>query len=282
MLADAGFPKHPPMDSPIQSTKNPMIRRIRAAAQGEVSGLMVAEGRRLVREALSARHPIVEVAWSPKLQATEGGDAILAELNAGASRGGYEMHECSDKVLARLSLLSSHQGISVVLRRPVYTFADLLGDGQAAPLVVVAAGVRDPGNLGALMRSSEAAGATGMLVVDGSADPYRDKALRGSSGSVFRLPILAGLGVDTCVERLRSAGLRILVAADVADARPCWDVDLGLPSALVVGAEGTGVPSGFTDAADERIAVPLAASVESLNVAVAAGVLLFEARRQRR
>lgn len=259
-----------------------MIRRIRAAAQGEVSGLMVAEGRRLVREALSARHPIVEVAWSPKLQATEAGEAILAELNAGASDGEYEMHECSDKVLARLSLLSSHQGVSVVLRRPACTFADLLGDGHTAPLVVVAAGVRDPGNLGALMRSSEAAGATGMLVVDGSADPYRDKALRGSAGSVFRLPILAGLEVEACVESLRTAGLRILVAEDVTDARPCWDVDLSLPSALVLGAEGSGVPNGFAEAADERIAVPLVESVESLNVAVAAGVLLFEARRQRR
>lgn len=270
------------MDSPIQSTKNPLIRRVRAAAQGEAPGLMVAEGRRLVREALAAAQPIVEAAWSPKLRTAGDGEAIFEELSEGFQRGDFQLHECSDKVLARLSLLSTHQGVSLVLRRPEYSFAELLGVGETAALLVVAAGVRDPGNLGALVRSAEAAGATGMLVVEGSADPFRDKALRGSSGSVFRLPVLAGLDADSCIEKLRAAGLRILVAEDAEAARPCWDVDFKVPVALVVGAEGSGVPEPFVATADERVVVPLAESVESLNVAVAAGVLLFEARRQRR
>ncbi|MEE2886753.1 MAG: RNA methyltransferase [Planctomycetota bacterium] len=268
------------MDSPIQSTKNPLIRRFRAAAQGEAPGLMVAEGRRLVLEALGAGRPVVEAAWSPRLLTAGNGQAILDAITAGGRD--YEVHECSDKVLGRLSLLSTHQGISLVLRRPQHGFADLLGDGQTTPLLVVASGVRDPGNLGALVRSAEAAGATGMLVVEGSADPYRDKALRGSAGSVFRLPVLAGLDESACIESLQGAGLRILVAADLQDARHCWDVDLTQPTALVVGAEGSGIPQVLVDASHDRVVVPLVESVESLNVAVAAGVLLFEARRQRR
>lgn len=266
------------MDPQIQSTKNPLIRRFRAAASGDAPDLMLAEGRRLAQEALQAGCEVVEAAWSPRLQSVEGGQQVLDSL----ARLGCQVHECTDKVLDRVSQLATHQGISLVLRRPAHQLPDLLGDGQVAPLVVVVDGVRDPGNLGALVRSAEAAGATGMLVVVGSADPFRDKALRGSAGSVFRLPVLPGMEAAACVESLRSAGVRILVAADVEGAVPCWDVDLSRPTALVVGAEGCGVSEAFLASSDERVVVSHADTVESLNVAVAAGVLLFEARRQRR
>jgi len=266
------------MDPEIQSIKNPLVRRFRAAALGDAPGLMLAEGRRLAQEALGAGCTVVEAAWSPRLLSAQDGQQVLDSL----ADLGCQVHACTDKVLDRVSQLSTHQGISLVLRRPAHQLSDLLGAGRVAPLLVVVDGVRDPGNLGALVRSAEAAGATGMLVVAGSADPFRDKALRGSAGSVFRLPVLAGMEASACVESLRSAGVGVLVAADVDSAVPCWDVDLSGPTALVVGAEGCGVSDAFLASSDARVVVPHADAVESLNVAVAAGVLLFEARRQRR
>ena len=193
------------------------------------------------------------------------------------------VHEVSDRVLGRLSSVQTHQGVSAIVRRTEWSPDDLFGSGRAdatAPLVVVAAGVRDPGNLGALVRSAEAAEATGLLVIEGSADPYRDKALRGSAGSAFRLPCLT-LDVNAAVDLLTGRGVQILVAVR-AGAISCWDVDWTRPSAVVLGAEGHGIPARLADAGTGSVAIPLADPVESLNVAVAAGVLLFEARRQRR
>ena len=264
---------------PIQSTKNPLVRRFRdaAAAAGADRSWTVAEGSRLVGEALDSGQVIVEAAWSPRLLTRPGGLALRSRLDERAEL----VSACTDKVLQRLSQLETHQGVSVILRRPSWTTADLLGRGGVAPLVVVAAGIQDPGNLGALLRSAEAASATGLLALDGSADPFRSKALRGSAGSAFRLPCHWGATACEAVEFLRAHRLRILVAAGSGDTS-CWETDLRLPTALVFGAEGSGLPPILAAAADGRVSIPLMDPVESLNVAVAAGVLLFEARRQRR
>jgi TrmH family RNA methyltransferase len=146
--------------------------------------------------------------------------------------------------------------------------------------VVVAAGVGDPGNLGSILRAAEAAGATGCITLPGGADPFRDKAVRGSMGSIFRLPVLAGLDAVAVVDFARRNGLQV-VAADGGAATAYTAADLRPPTLLVLGAEAAGVPEELRSAADLRVRIPLRSPVESLNVAVAAGVLLFEARRQR-
>ena len=183
--------------------------------------------------------------------------------------------------MERLSGLQTHQGVSVILRRPRWEFTDLLGLDGTVPLLLVAAGVSDPGNLGALVRAAQALGATGLIALQGSADPFRDKALRGSSGAVFGLPCMGGCDLGTTCGDMRAQGLQILYAQG-GEGADCWDTDLARPTALVLGAEGSGVPQEIIDEADGAVSVPMAAGVESLNVAVAAGVLLFEARRQRR
>ena len=263
------------MATPIESTKNPLIRRFRQAARGEDATLMVAEGQRLVDAALEAGLRVVEAVYGPKLLGRPGGEEQVAKLREVSG----SIRECSDKVIQRLSHLDTHQGVSVILRRPVWEFTDLLGAGPA--LLVVAAGIQDPGNLGALVRAAEAAGASGLLVLAGSADPYRDKALRGSAGSVFRLPCLSGVDTKLALQQIRGHGLQLLVAESSSDST-CWDTDLKLPTALVLGAEGAGVSARIASAADALVSVPIVPAVESLNVSVAAGVLLFEARRQRR
>ena len=255
----------------ISSGKNPAIQRFRDAAVGSLEGVMLAEGVRLVTEALDAGLQVLEAAVSPRL--------ADAKLRGRLQQVAQSVLECSDEVLGRMSALETPQGVAVLLGKRIVNEEDLL-QGDLAPLVVVAAGVRDPGNLGSLLRTAEAAGASGCITMQGGADPFRDKAVRGSMGSIFRLPVLHGFdaaGVLDFCKRLRLQ----LVVADGAGEKTHTQADLRKPLALVVGAEAAGVPPELRHAADARVRIPLRESVESLNVAVAAGVLLFEARRQR-
>ena len=255
----------------ISSAKNPAIQRFRDAAVGALDGVMLAEGVRLVGEGLDAGLPVLEAAVSPRL-----GDARLRERLQHAAR---TFLDCSDEVLARMSALETPQGVAVLFERPAREEQDLLGEGLA-PLVVVAAGVRDPGNLGSLIRTAEAAGATGCITMRGGAEPFRDKAVRGSMGSIFRMPVLHGLDAAAVLAFAQRHKLQ-LVVADGTGERPHTQVDFRKPLLLVVGAEAAGVPPELSCGADARARIPLHERVDSLNVAVAAGVLLFEARRQR-
>ena len=262
----------------ITSTKNPLVRRFRAAALGEQAGVLVADGFRLAQEALAAGLAPVEFAWSDKLLQRDGGKALLARLQ----RTPATEHSCSDQVVERLSHLKTHQGVVVMVRQPQVRLEDLAQGETETPLVVVAAGVQDPGNLGALIRCAEAAGASGFLALAGGADPYRDKAVRGSMGSVFRLPCVANVSIEAAVAFLQETGLQVVVADQGAAAgKSFWDAELTGPTALVLGSEGGGVPAALSKIAAVTVRIPITDPVDSLNVAVAAGVLLFEARRQR-
>jgi len=146
--------------------------------------------------------------------------------------------------------------------------------------VVCADRVQDPGNTGAIIRAAEAAGATGVITTAGSADPFGWKALRGSMGSAFRLPHLRGLSIDQALCALEKGGVAVLAAAKDGERR-YDEADLRGPVALVVGSEGRGLPPAVLERAAARLRVPLAGPVESLNVGVAAALVLFEAARQR-
>lgn len=255
----------------LTSAKNPAVQRFRDAAAGRAERLMLAEGVRLVWDAVRAGVEVVEAAVSPKL-----GDIDLRDALAECSGSFLDV---SDSLLQRLSALETPQGVAALLRRPLYDDGALLGD-ELAPLVVAAAGLRDPGNVGAVVRTAEAAGATGCMTLRGGADPFRDKAVRGSMGSVFRLPVQHGHTVEDALAFARKQRLQVVVA-DGAGAVPYTSVDLRRPTLLVVGAEAAGVESAWIEAADQHVRIPLRAPVESLNAAVAAGVVLFEAQRQR-
>src|SRR5690606_26289168 len=161
----------------VTSAKNPVVQQFRDAATGAAADHLLAEGARLVGEALDAGREVVVAAVGARCD-----EALRTRLQASAA----QFLECSDQVLAALSSLETPPGVAAVVRRPEVDEAALLR-AAAAPLVVVVAGVRDPGNLGAVLRTAEAAGATGVLTLRGGADPFRDKAVRGSMGSVFRL-----------------------------------------------------------------------------------------------
>lgn len=259
----------------ITSIKNPACQRFRRAAAGRFREVVFAEGVRLVADAIARGVPVREVLVAPRLVTTPAGRALRRELQP----LGRPIHECADHVLERISRLTTHQGVIALLERPRHELAEIF-TGRDAPLVVVAAGVRDPGNLGALVRAAHAAGASGFVALEGGADPFGDKAVRGSAGSVLRLPVVAGADPKRVAAALGAGGIRGLVA--VVRGGECYlDVDLRGPCALMVGGETGDLPEELAAVA-RPVTIPMAEGVESLNVAVAAGVLLYEARRQRR
>jgi TrmH family RNA methyltransferase len=151
--------------------------------------------------------------------------------------------------------------------------------GNDAPLILGCAGLQDPGNLGTILRSAEAFGASGVLATEGTVSSANPKVARASAGSVFRLPCIK-LTTAQALEALAAHGIRLAVTSS-HQGRPVHQIDLTLPTAIFIGSEGHGVPRVLLDAADEAILIPHNPAVESLNAAIAAAILLYEAQRQR-
>lgn len=170
------------------------------------------------------------------------------------------------------------QPLVAVAQWPSWSLADLL----AAPVgpVVVAVDLSDPGNAGTLVRSAEAAGARGVVLTKGSVDPRSPKVVRAGAGSVARLPVVDGLDAVAVLRELRATGLRT-IAADASVTSSLWDAALPADVVVVVGSESHGLPPSVAAEVDEVIRIPMASSVESLNVGVSAAIVLFEAARRR-
>jgi TrmH family RNA methyltransferase len=258
----------------VTSRSNPLVKRLRALlADSARSGLAVLEGGRLLEEALHAGIQIVECAVAPDV--LEGRhSALIGRLED----DGATVRVLAPDVLGALSEAQASQGILAIAQRPAFDEAQIY---QGTALVVVGVGIQNPGNVGGLLRTAEAAGATGAYLAAGSADPMSWKALRGAMGSAFRVPHLTGLEAADVMARLAARGVTTIAA--VASGGDRYDaVDFTGPVALLFGNEGSGLAADVAARADRRAAIPMAPPVGSLNVGVAAGVLLFEAARQRR
>jgi TrmH family RNA methyltransferase len=258
----------------VRSRSHPLVKRLRALRAGrEPRDVVLLEGWRLIDEALDSGMEVTEVAIAEDASADRI-EALTSRLAAG--RAG--VRNVSRDVLAALSETETSQGVLAVARRPAFDEERMF---RGTPLLLVAVAIQNPGNVGALLRAAEAAGATGAYFTAGSADPMSWKALRGSMGSAFRVPHVAGLEAADTLARLSARGVTTVAAAATQGDR--YDaVDLTGPVALLLGNEGAGLPADLAARADRRITIPMSAPVESLNVAVAAGILLFEAGRQRR
>jgi TrmH family RNA methyltransferase len=198
------------------------------------------------------------------------------------TRGGRAL-AVNDQVLAAISPVQHPSGVVAIGRARA---ADVRGVMAAAhhagphlPLVVVVAGVQDPGNVGAIVRAAAAFGAAGVVAVEGSANPFGWKALRGAMGGTFRVPIAARGTTADVIAAARDEGLRI-VAAVPRDGAPVSRADFTIPTALVLGGEGAGVSATLLAAAQGTLSIPMRAPIESLNVAAAAAIVLYEAARQ--
>lgn len=262
---------------PLTSRRHPFVVRCRELAGGRGSddaGVLL-DGPHLIADAVAAGVKISAIAVGPRLLDEPATRAMLATLQSGAC----EIFTASESVLEAASPVRSPSGMVAVGRfvpaGPERVFA------AGADLVLGGVGLQDPGNVGAIIRAADAAGATGMVVTCGGADPLGWKALRGSAGSAFRLPLATGLTAAAACALARARGLRVIATCPAAG-QDLHEIDLTGPLFLLLGGEGPGLSAEIIAAADSRLRIPLRVPVESLNVAVAAGIILFEARRQRR
>ena len=254
------------MRETVSSEKNPLLKQVRrAVAHGSLTddGLAVCEGFHLLEEALASRCEIRAVI------AAESAVDRVAKLN------GARVIAVPDHVFAGLSTTETPQGVMALVKPREWTLEQML---TAGALVLVLDGIQDPGNAGAILRTAEAFGATGAVLLKGTVSPYNPKALRGSAGSVFRIPMLAGMDPVRLRDALEQKGIALFAAMPRA-ADALADANLREACAIVIGAEGAGASVEIARRA-EAFRIPTA-GVESLNAAVAAGVILYEARRQR-
>jgi TrmH family RNA methyltransferase len=257
----------------IASRQNPVVAEYRATIAGHRAGMLLLDGVHLVADALAAglRLRVVLVAANA-LERTD-----VQPLVTRAEASGADVAVATAPVMGAVSPVRSPSSIVALAEHPK--------DGRVfearPPLVAVACHVQDPGNLGAIARVAEAAGASGLLVAGRSANPFGWKALRGSMGSVLRFPLAVRETPKAAIAEARREGCRV-VATVPRGGRSMYDSELTAATAVVVGSEGTGLDEEVLSLVDERITIPMQAPVESLNVAVTAAVVLYEARRQRR
>jgi TrmH family RNA methyltransferase len=262
----------------VQSKQNARLKQLRRAlAQpGRETGrngrqLSGIEGPKLLEEAIRTGLRIDCLFWA------QGSEHLLDGLNLAAET---EVLVMPSELLAPMLTTETPQPIAALVEPPEWAWEQVLsGENASSPLVVVLAGLQDPGNLGTILRSAEAFGVTGAVSLPGTVSAWNPKAVRASAGSVLRLPMLSA-SEHECFRQLREAGVRILTTA--VRGADVGDLDLTGPVALIIGNEGSGVPPELAEQADGAITIPCPGAVESLNAAVATGILLYEASRQRR
>jgi len=261
----------------ISSRQNPLVRTFRALADDPdpTGERLLLDGAHLVRDAhdAGAAFEVLVVAASRLGTLTEE-EQIAQALEA----SGVDVIAADERVFAALSPVKSPSGIAAIVRRKV-TAPSLICQHPRA-FVVTIVDVQDPGNVGALLRASEAGGATGAFVCGASASPFSWKALRGSMGSALRLPIVAGMPTEAVMTYMDEAGLRMIATVPRGGESPD-DIDWRGQTGLLVGGEGPGLSDDVLARCSARVTIPMASTVESLNVAVAGGILIYAARRQR-
>ncbi|HHW91421.1 MAG TPA: RNA methyltransferase [Firmicutes bacterium] len=259
----------------ITSRANPLLKYARSLHRRkyrEQEGKCLVEGVRLLEDAVGAGLGIETVFFTERLLAGERGQQLLQECQ----NRGSECCRLPEAVLASLAETDSPQGIIAVVKYPLWDRAALLAEPG---LLLVVDRIQDPGNLGTMLRTAEAAGCRGAIFSPGTVDPFNSKVLRASMGAVFRLPLLTEVSFFALLGELKEKGYH-LVAADVRGSIPYWEADYSLPGALVVGNEAWGVNDKVLARVEERVRIPLKEGVDSLNAAVAAGIILYEWVRQ--
>jgi TrmH family RNA methyltransferase len=296
---------------PITSRQNSLVKDLRRAftqAEPAPDGTVAIEGVKLVEEAIRSGLRLRAVFFSES--ARERANRLLPQLGRNT-----ETILLPDDIFLSAVATETPQGVAALVHPFVATLEDLFGSsnekaggpqlrpsvgrncgdedepdgapylpvvgrcGNAAPLILGCAGLQDPGNLGTVLRSAEAFGASGVLTTEGTVSSANPKVARASAGSVFRLPCLK-LTTAEALDALATHSIRLAVTSSHRG-RPVHEIDLTLPTAIFIGSEGHGVPRVLLDAADQAILIPHNPKVESLNAAIAASILLYEAQRQR-
>jgi len=259
----------------VEGRHNPLLKTMRQAfsrAELTADGDCAIEGVRIVEEAIRSGLRFRALLFQES--ALSSAQCLLPQIGAHV-----ETLVLPDKLFASVVPSETPQGVAALVRYRANSLEALLARPQAG-LVIVVAGLQDPGNLGTILRSAEAFGAGGVLLGEGTVSAFNPKVVRGSAGSIFRLPIVR-VKLATTMTQLREHRLR-LVATSSHKGLPLPEADLSPPMAVFIGGEGGGVPRELLRHMDAIVAVPHAPQVESLNAGVAASIVLYEAARQQK
>ena len=257
---------------PLAGRHNPRLKELRLAfRRGELTakGECAIEGVKLVEEALRSSQRLTSVFFSESARPLA--EKFLSQLSART-----DAHILPTSLFASIVPSEAPQGVAALVKLRTTSAPQILERANAGP-IVVAAGLQDPGNLGTILRSAEAFGAAGVFLTEATVSPYNAKVLRGSAGSIFRLPFLQ-ISSGELIALLRQHGVRLL-ATSSHKGTPLPEVDWTLPLAVFIGNEGAGLPRDLMHQIQETIVIPQAAQVESLNAGVAASIVLYEAAK---
>ncbi|HEX7313742.1 MAG TPA: RNA methyltransferase [Pyrinomonadaceae bacterium] len=260
----------------ITSRKNPLAQRARAVRDGREKSLVFVEGVRLCEEALRASVEFESVLYTRSLAQDERGASLLQRLQAVCR----DAQAVSEDVLESVSDTKTPQGVVALARRP-WTGGERIERATGVPLVVVMHRANNPSNAGAVLRVAEAAGATGVILTKGSTDPLSPKSLRGSMGSAFRLPLWTGPTLEEALGWCAARGIGTIATAAAANTLHT-ELDWTVPRAIIVGPEAGGLTVEEVRETETAVRIPMREPVESLNLATALAVVLYEAARQRR
>ena len=260
----------------ITSRDNSLLRRARSVRDCKDQELIFIEGLRLCEEALSSDLKIEAVIYSEEIARKQRAARLIEKLG----RACPKLASVNEKLLASISYTRTPQGIVVLASRPTMDEASFKARQSTSPFLIVLHEINNPVNVGAILRTGEAAGVTGAIATANTCDPFSPKALRGAMGSAFRLPLWGGANYSDVIGWCSQFGIRTICADAHASKLPD-EVDWRGSCALIVGPESAGLAAAEIAAANVAVRIPMKGSVESLNVAVATGILLYEAARQR-
>src|SRR5271165_458664 len=259
----------------IEGRHNALVKALRLAfmhAERTEEGDCAIEGLRIVEEAIRSGLKFRAIFFKESAQNLA--ERFLPQIGAHV-----ETLLLPDKLFDSAVASESPQGVAALVRVKDFTVDDVLERLQVGP-VVVAIALQDPGNLGTILRSAEAFGSAGVVVGEGTVSPFNAKVIRASAGSLFRLPVVVARGAGDFLAKFRSHGLR-LIATSSHKGSPLHESKLDSPCAILIGAEGAGLPRDLLAQADETVEILHSPQVESLNAGVAGSIVLYEAARQR-
>jgi TrmH family RNA methyltransferase len=257
----------------LSSIQNPKIKFLlqlqQKSSERRKAGLFIVEGRRELMHCLEAGFTLDSVFWCPEV---ETGVEPMPQLPEGV-----RLFEVTQAVYEKIAYRGSTEGVVAEVHARQLTLADL--QLPSSPLVVVLERVEKPGNLGAVLRSADAAGIDAVIVCDPLTDLYNPNLIRSSVGAIFSVPCVACTS-EECITFLKSHGIQILTA-QLQDSSLYYDTGMCGPTAIVMGTEATGLTSQWREVADAHIRIPMLGNIDSLNVSVSAAILMYEAVRQR-
>jgi TrmH family RNA methyltransferase len=264
------------MTDVIRSAANPLVKRVRLLADRKHrrrESAFVVQGIQPVWQAVEAGSDVEVLIVAPDLLRHPGAAAMVTAQEA----AGVKVARLSGELFTRISDRDGPSGLAAIVRAVPVAVTGL--PVTAGSLFIALHSASNPGNLGTIIRTASAAGAAGVILIGPSADPHDPAAVKASMGALFTVPVATAASAAEFLAWARAGGVRV-AATSARGSVTCWDADLRLPLAVLLGSEGSGLPEAVLDAADLRVAIPMTGTAESLNLSVAAGVLLYEVRRR--